>query len=157
MKSTARFLWFALSLVVLAVVPAHAQNDWQVVKTIPAGSPIKVYADKPLRCNLQFANDEGLGCKLAAESFPLTLMNPFVYPRSQVREIHLEHPHKNAAIGMAIGATLGAVAFTRNTSTPYTRDRVTAGVIGGIGGGALGWWFGRLIPFVRGTVIYKRP
>ncbi len=154
MKVTARFLWFALSLVVLAVIPAHAQSDWQVIQNFPSDSLIKVYGQKNVKCYFQSATEEELFC-IERRFWQHDYFHPPVrIPRTWIREIHLEHPAGNKWVGMAVAGTAGGIAGYN--------DHQCSGVPGfcaGLGtgaAGAAGWLFGHMVPIIPGTVIYKR-
>ncbi len=154
MKSTARFLWFALSLVVLAVIPAHAQNDWQVIQNLPSDSLIKVYGQKNVKCYFQSATDEELFC-IERRFWQHDYFHPPVrIPRAEIREIHLEHPTGNKWLGTVVGAVAVAPA-TANDQNCLEQRRFCAAV-GAVMGGSAGWLVGHMVPLIPGTVIYKR-
>jgi hypothetical protein len=147
----------SIVLLAFSLLPSFAQaqnRDWNALLALRPGAAIKVYADKNVHCDFDYVTDEVLVCQIPRHNSFFIPAPPFSFSRAQVREVHLEHPKANAAIGALVGGIFGAAVMMKGTV--FARDRRAAGLIGGVGGGALGGEIGQMIPVIRGTVIYKR-
>ncbi|HEY0796377.1 MAG TPA: hypothetical protein VGD64_11405 [Acidisarcina sp.] len=143
------------------------RGSWQDVENLPPGTQISV---NPLhgmrfRCVFESANDHELICEPPQPPYlcmSCALLTGVVRPVSYgpihfdpkfVRDVHIEHPGGNTAIGVAIGAGLGIVLGTQGV---HGADRRPSQVVFGLLLGTAGGFIGRHVPIIRGTVVYER-
>jgi outer membrane lipoprotein SlyB len=78
-----------------------------------------------------------------------------IYFRKQIRAVRLEYSDThNELVGFAIGGAIGGALGASGSGDP--RGRFAAGLIIGIGGGALGALLGRDFPIFHRKTIYHQ-
>src|SRR5437879_7032281 len=117
---------------------AQAQaGDWQAVQNLKPGSYILVKAQHGYRCSVEGATDDELICD---GHLPRSLrMSTLRIPRSEILEVRrLPQPNqaKDAWMGAAIGAGVGATVAARSSKTSPGANAFF-GALGGAGFGAL--------------------
>lgn len=145
-------------LVLLLCAPGvRAQkNDWRKVEQLEPGSWLHVKAQRKYFCVLEGVAHDELICEVhLRRSFATATI---AIPRSEVREVRkLPNPddqHRDGWIGAGIGATAGAIL----AGTGARAYRGANAAVGGLGGGAAGYFAGALVPLfqMHGKLIYKR-
>ena len=135
----------------LLISSSQAQTgDWQAVQDIPVGSYISVKSyPRSARCFFVNATDWELFCEQRGLRID--------FHRQNIRQVRLEHPNKNALLGVLIGTGLGAgvaAAVTRNSNDAETRvaDPIIFGILGAVVSGVL---MHRISP-VPGNIVYRK-
>jgi hypothetical protein len=153
-----RILCLTIAFIVLAASGYAQTGTWQVVETIPAGTPISVLAQKRhqhshrFRCDFIWATDDEIACQPGGIN--RILRGAMVFEHQDVLDVHLEHPSASTLAGAAIGVGLGVGLGATGTNGAVTRTGAALG-LGGIFG-LVGGVIGRNLPIVRGTVVYRR-
>ena len=124
---------------------AQAQTDeWNDVKTLPAGSKIAIRAQRGKVCVFDSADDKTLAChKHSHQVF---------YDRRDIREIRVvrkNHWSGGAKFGAMAGATLSVVPFADSSTSSWA-------IVSVLGGAAIGALAGYEFTKGRGSVIYRR-
>lgn len=145
-------------LVLLLCAPGlRAQkNDWHKVEQLEPGSWLHVKARRKYFCVLEGVAHDELICEVhLRRSFATATI---AIPRSEVREVrklpNLDDQHRDGWIGAGLGATAGAIL----AGTGARAYRGANAVVGGLGGGAAGYFGGALVVLfqMHGKLIYKR-
>jgi hypothetical protein len=129
-------------------------GDWQAVEAIPVGSAISVKDEhRSVKCVLKRVSDKTLFCVLARRYVPIDVE----FDRQSIRQVRLEHPGRNVALGTLIGFGAGAgigYASSRNSNDAETRvyGPIGMAILGGLVGGLI---MGRFA-ISHGKVVYRR-
>ena len=125
-----------------------AGSNWQDVQVLPAGTSIHVDASGHSRiCDLKSVDAESLTC---------THHKDYVFSRTEIKSIKLVRRSRSTPLGIAIGATTGAVAGAAayNNSWWFSRGGIAA--IAAIPLAAVGGVVGYTTDFTASTV-YRAP
>jgi hypothetical protein len=158
MKYLRRFVC-TFALLCFVVSSGEAQTtDWPGVKNLPVGSIISVRSRHRVKCIFVHATNDELVCQpIRPGLIGLTAIgrSEFRFAFRRVREVRLEYSDgSNAAVGATIGAGAGAAFGAIRPSTDLVPS---ASIAFGIAFGALvGGFFGVIVPFRHGAVIYKK-
>jgi hypothetical protein len=149
-----------VALLLLFASNASAQKgDWTTVEELPYGTPISVlYGGFPIHnpCTFQNAVNDKLMCRRQLSRSGRIFIPPgAIYFRKQIRAVRLEYSDThNELVGFAIGGAIGGALGASGSGDP--RGRFAAGLIIGIGGGALGALLGRDFPIFHRKTSYHQ-
>ena len=141
------------TVLTLTTFACASDGDWEIVKSLPEGTPISVKAKLRHLCTFQLATDTTLSCR-SKISGPTSFVLSF--QRKEIRQVRLEHSDDtNALIGFATG---GAIGFAMGASGHRVdaSSRLFVGVIGGALFGFAGRFMNRALPITHKNVIYRR-
>ena len=142
----------AATLILLSTALAQSKGDWDAVRRIDRGTPIKVKAGRNVKCEFRDATDDQLFCD------PL-FGHELVFNRIEIHQIRREFTRaKNGEIGAAVGAGIGAVAGAAmpvNNIEPG-RSRGINSIITALLGACAGWIIARNAPIFHDGIIYQR-
>jgi hypothetical protein len=145
---------FALLLVSNAAQAGNSSQpsgDWQVRKSIPAGTKIKITLKHHRtfgHCKLENVTDDWLGCSFTSSRCRQ-------YRREEIREVRLGH--HSARTGFFIGAGVGAIAGAANGSAGGAGcvfDVIVFVPLLGVVGAGVGVV---VDPFLHGKTVYRSP
>lgn len=138
------------------------RGGWHDVEDLPSGTHISVQTlhGRRFGCVFESATDSELVCeplRRTTACFACVLLPPIIYGPiytdfRYVRDVHIEHPGSNMAIGLAAGVGAGLLWGSRDTDA----TRPASMLVGGALLGTVGGFIGRHTPIIRGTVIYER-
>lgn len=145
-----------LALLLFAPGVRAQRNDWHKVEMLEPGSWLHVKAQHKYFCVLEGVAHDELICEVhLRRSFRTTTIS---IPRAEVREVrkvpNLANQRRDGWIGAGVGAAAGAIAAG---TTAKTYPGANA-VVGGLGGGAVGFIAGEFVPLfqLHGKLIYRR-
>ena len=141
------------AVLALTAVCGASDGDWEIVKSLPEGTPISVKAKLRHLCTFQLATDTTLTCRPKISG---TTSWTLSFERKEIRQVRLEHSDDtNELIGFATG---GAIGFVMGASghRPDTSSRLFDGVVAGALFGFAGRFMNRALPITHKSVIYKR-
>lgn len=145
-------LHVAAALVLLSSAAAQSKGDWDAVRRIDRGTPIKVKAGRNAKCEFRDATDDQLFCD------PL-FGHELVFNRLEIHQIRREFTRgKNGEIGAAVGAGIGAAAGAampvHNIEPGHAR--LLNATITALFGACAGWIIARNAPIFHDGIIYQR-
>ena len=142
-----------VALILLSTAVAQSKGDWDAVRRIDRGTPIKVKAGRNATCEFRYATDDELFC-----GSPL-FGREMVFNRIEIHQIRREFTRgRNGEIGAAVGAGIGAVAGAAMPvhSIEPGHSRGFNAIITALLGGCAGWLIARSAPIFHDGVIYQR-
>ena len=141
------------AVLVLTAISSASDGDWEIVKSLPSGTPISVKAKLRHMCTFQLATDTTLTCRPKISGPSSWILS---FERKEIRQVRLEHgDDTNELIGFATGGAIG-FAMGAGGHRVDTSSRLFDGVVAGALFGFAGRFMNRALPITHKSVIYKR-
>jgi hypothetical protein len=151
-------IWLIISLVSQNML--EAQNDWQRVMNLAAGTPMTVKMKTGDRYNGSFvvAVTDGLSMDSDERAHPGRITRRRDLVRGEIREVRRLEKLKSALAGAAIGGGVGAgIGIAVDAAARSNEDQGLATAVFTLLGAVLGWMIARHTSLVKGERIYVAP